>query len=404
MSGTFVSMLGIILYLLFAYASLHSGSLAHDWILGTFSDFVYIMNTSLEESPYICEQSSYPPFAILILLPFALICKKQFALYSNVTLSVDELTEKMLRTPEFWVAYLLFFFVTTVAILLLVIKKFELDRRSALLVALLIPVSAPFIFAVMRGNTIYFALIFLLLFLLLKDSKSPVAREISYIALALAGAIKIYPLFFGVFLLAKKKFFASFRVAVYFFAILFTSFFFFRSGINDFDIFIDNLGGFMSNDNRLLAGNNLSISSIIYRISYLFSPALADSTAMSVITTVILALIFTAATVLSLFTRSDLSRYTIAAAIVILIPPISYFYVLIFAILPMIEFIRGSDTIDKKKRICYSIMFGFIMFTPALLPQYYIVHSLAIITMLTWESVSVIKNELIPRKKFKAIN
>ncbi|MBO5883623.1 MAG: DUF2029 domain-containing protein [Clostridia bacterium] len=396
MGGTFVSMVFIILCLLFAFASLHSGSHGFDGLLGIFSDFVYIMNTSIEESPYLVEQSSYPPAAILILFPFALICKNRFVALSAEELTLEELTGKMLQTPEFWVSLLLFFFITTSLIVLLTIKKFAFDKQSAIGIGILIPVSAPFVFAIMRGNTIYFALIFLLAFLLLKDSKNVILRELSYLFLALSGSIKIYPLIFGVFLLSKKKIFASFRVAVYFFVILFTSFLCFEGGLGDFDIFVGNLGGFMSNDNRLIAGNNLSLSSIIYRIFYIFSPSFADSSTVSIISLTLTLILFVVSASLAIIARSDFSRYAIATAVIVLVPSISYFYVLIFTILPAMEFIRNVESFSTKKKILYKAIFAFIMFTPAFIPQYYIIHSFAMIALLICESKSVIKGELIP--------
>ena len=407
LGGTFVSMVFIILLLVVAFASLHSGFHGFDKILGIFSDFVYIMNTSIEESPYIVEQSSYPPAAILILLPFALICKNRFASLSSEELTLDELTGKMLQTPEFWVAFLLFFFITTSLVVLLTVKKFNFDKPTAIWATILIPVSAPFVFAIMRGNTIYFALIFLLVFLLLKDSESLFLREVSYIFLALAGAIKIYPLVFGVFLLARKKIFASIRVAAYFFIILFTSFLFFEGGLGDFDIFIGNLGGFMSNDNRLLAGNNLSLASIIYRIFYIFSPSFADSSAVSIISLTLTVILFAVCAFLAIVTRSDFSRYAIATALIILVPPISYFYILIFSVLPAMEYLRNLESFGSKKKKLYKAIFAFLMFTPAFIPQYYIIHSLAIIILLVSECRSVINGELLPfirskRSKIKA--
>ena len=109
LTGTFLSMLGIILYYVYAYASLTAGDHGFDWLLGIFSDFVFIMNVSLEESPYLVEDSSYPPVAIAILYPFALICKGVFAKYSNQVLTVDELTSRVVLHWQFWVAFLLFF-------------------------------------------------------------------------------------------------------------------------------------------------------------------------------------------------------------------------------------------------------------------------------------------------------
>ena len=205
LAGTFVSMLGIILYYVYAYASLHSGSHSFDWLLGIFSDFVYIMNVSLEESPYILEDSSYPPLAIAVLYPFALICKGVFAKYANQVLTVDELTSRVVLHVEFWIAMVLFFVICSAVIILILIRKYRLLPIPSIKLGIVVLTSAPFIYAVMRGNTIYFALIFLLLFLLLYENDSPILREIGYLCLVVAGLIKIYPLFFGVFLLCKKK-------------------------------------------------------------------------------------------------------------------------------------------------------------------------------------------------------
>ena len=103
LAGTFVAMLGIILYYVYAYAALSSGNHAFDWLLGIFSDFVYIMNVSLEESPYLIEDSSYPPIAIIVLYPFALICKGVFAQYANQVLTVDQLTSKVILQSDTFV-------------------------------------------------------------------------------------------------------------------------------------------------------------------------------------------------------------------------------------------------------------------------------------------------------------
>ena len=166
--GTVAAMLGIILYYVYAFAAQHNGDDSFAWLLGIFSDFVEIMNASLKDSPYITNGTSYPPIAVMVLYPFALICKNVFATYSHMEgLTVDELTARVILHKEFWIALLLFFFLSILSTIFIVIKHYHLDRVSALKVASLITFAAPFIYAIMRGNTIYFALVFLLLFLLL---------------------------------------------------------------------------------------------------------------------------------------------------------------------------------------------------------------------------------------------
>lgn len=397
--GTFVSMLGVILYYVYAYASLHAGSHGFDWLLGIFSDFVYIMNVSLEESPYIVENSSYPPIAIAVLYPFALICKSAFAQYSNEVLTVDELTARIILYPQFWVAILLFFFVCSALIVITVTRIYRLPPRAALKVGLITVTSAPFAYAVMRGNTIYFALIFLLLFLLLYKNENPVLREIGYICLVLAGLIKIYPLFFGVFLLCDKKIWASVRVGIYTVLLFLLSFFMLDGGINDFLPFLHNLGEFASNDLRISAGNNLSLTSLLHRLVNPFFPGIADSGIFGVLCTVTVSALFAVSTVSAVYTRSALSRCIIASATVILIPTVSYFYVLVFMLPAFMEFIKGCDTLSGKKRMLYTVSFAVIMFTPLILSKNFILQSLAVIVLLASEYVSVFGKELRAKKQ-----
>ena len=400
--GTVIAMIAIILYYVYAFASMYNGSTKFDWLLGIFSDFVVIMNYSLEESPYVVGDSSYPPIAIAILYPFALICKDVFAQFEFSEMTADELTAEVIIYPQFWVAILLFFAICSLLIILLTSHLFGIKGKDRLKLGVMIMFSAPFIYTVMRGNTIYFALIFLVAFLILKDSKNPVARELSYVCLAIAGAIKLYPLFFGVFLLKDKKIFASFRVAVYFALIFGASFFFFRNDFGDVSPFIDNLGGFMSNEVRLLATNNLSISAQLYKLLHLFVPGLsAESTLFSVINLTVIFAVFAISTYAAIATKSNFSRYAICFAIVVLIPTISYFYVIIFSILAFLEYIRIYGEMNIKKRIFYFIAFLFLFTSFVVIAKNFIPHSLIIMAILAVEIISVIKERQQIRAKRK---
>lgn len=398
--GLFVAMLGIILYYIFAFASLYNGSEDFEWLLSIFSDFVEVMNFAIEESPYVVEGSSYPPLAIFILMPFALICKDVFAVYASQTLSVSELTSKLTISPQFWIALVIFFLICTVSIVLLISKKFGFKGLQFLKISAIITFGAPFVYSVMRGNTIYFALIFLLIFLLLKDSKNSALREISYVSLAVAGCLKIYPLFFGVFLLKDKKIWASIRVAVYFCLIFFFSFCLFERGLVDISEFVDNLSGFMGEDHRLLATNNLSISALVYKAVHLIVPSTtSDSVWYSVLNIGTIAITFAIATFCAVYTKNEFSRYVIAASMVILIPSISYFYVLIFICIPFMEYIKTADTMGTKRATFYLFAFFFLFATCFILAKNFIPHSLIVLTMFIIETVRIFKDELIPNVK-----
>lgn len=393
---TFFAMVAVLLYLVYAFSSKNIGSSTHDWLLGIFSDFVFIMNVSLEESPYIVEDSSYPPLAIAILTPFALICKDVFATYSGMFLTVDELTSRVILHPQFWIAILLFFVLCSAAIIFIIIKMYRLTPSASLKVAMMTVASAPFVFAVMRGNTIYFAFIFLLLFLLLYEHPKAWVREIAYLCLVVAGLIKIYPLFFGIYLLHKKKIFPSVRIAFYYFALFFISFFLFEGGLSDLEPFLENLGGFASNEERFLKMNNLSITSFIYRVLYLISPDFANGSAFNLINYAILAVTMVIATVAGIGTRNNFSRAIIASSVIILIPSISYFYVLIFMLIPFMELVRSYESFGKIEAKAYLAMFMFLFCVLALLPQSYIIHTVIVFAMLVIECRRAFRNDIIP--------
>ncbi len=394
---TVASMLGIILYYIYAFAALSMGSHRFDWLLSIFSDFVEIMNASLKQSPYLTNGTSYPPIAVVVLYPFAWICRGIFSAHSGMELTLDELTARVILHPEFWIAIVLFFVLSIGTLWLIVTKKYRLALVSSLKAGALLMFSAPCVYAIMRGNTIYFALIFSLLFLLLYDHPKAWVREVGYLCLVLAGCIKLYPLFLGVFLLKQKKFFAAARVAVYFFVIFFLSFQLFRTGIDGMDPFLDNLGGFMFNGERLLSLRNLSLSSLLYKAFYLLSPVLANSTFFGVFTLCLMIITFVLAVITATFTISDFSRSMIAAGIIILIPTVSYFYVLVFTFLPLMEFIKSADEFSARKRTIYTMLFLFLYACIFLLTQCFVPHAIIVIAMLTIEEISVIRKELLPR-------
>lgn len=401
LAGTFLAMLGTLLYYVYAYASRSMGILSYDWLLGIFSDFVYIMNVSLEESPYVLENSSYPPLAICMLYPFALICKDVFAQYSSEVLSVDELTAEVVLHTEFWVAIILFVAICSFLVIALLTKLFRLEPVPALKLGVITLLSAPFVFTVMRGNTIYFALILVLAFLVFSRSEHLLVREVGYLCLVLAGLIKIYPLFFGVFLLHKKKIWASVRIGIYTVVLFFLSFLLF-GGSDDLLPFINNLSGFASSEVRLIEPNNLSIASVLHRIVGVFSVSATETDAFQTFTLAVMLLVFAVATVPAIMTKNEFSRYAIVTSVIILIPSISYFYVLIFAILPFVQFIRDYEVMSARKRRFYSVVFSFLFLTVAILPQNYALHSAAIIAMLITECVSVFR-EYRPSPKKAAI-
>ena len=102
------------------------------------------------------------------------------------------------------------------------------------------------------------------------------------------------------------------------------------------------------------------------------------------------------ATVAGIGTRSNFSRAIIASSVIILIPSISYFYVLVFMLIPFMEFVRSYESFGKAEAKAYFAMFMFLFCVLALLPQSYIVHTVIVFAMLVMECRRAFKNDIIP--------
>lgn len=401
--GTFLALLGITLYYIYAFAALSNGSHAFDWLLGIFSDFVAIMDFALSDSPYLEGGSSYPPLAIALLYPFARICCGVLIQYDAQAMSIDALTSRVIAYPQFWLALILFFLICSALIVLTVLKKYRLDPLSSIKLALIIILSTPFVYAIMRGNVIYFAFLFLSVFLLWYDHPSALLRELSYLFLAIAGMIKIYPLFFGVFLLHKKQWGPALRVALYFVLGTFLSFFLYQDGLGNLSPFLSHLGAFMNAGDRLLSPSNLSLSSTLCKLLCLFSPKEFTTVLFQQIHIFSVITVFLIATITASLTQSTLSRSVIAAGVVVLIPSISYFYVLIFFLIPFFEFLKSYEAHSKRKKSFYLLCFALLFFTPTILLKNFILHALTVIAMLGVEIWSVIHHELLPAQRQKKL-
>ena len=111
---------------------------------------------------------------------------------------------------------------------------------------------------------------------------------------------------------------------------------------------------------------------------------------------------FLISTFAAVATKSNFSRYVICFAIVLLIPSISYFYVLIFAILPFMEYLRTYSQMSLERRVFYFFAFMVLFLTPLIVAQNFTPHSIVVIVMLAVELVSVFKELKTVRKLKKA--
>lgn len=112
-------------------------------------------------------------------------------------------------------------------LLALVLVREPYPRPLRVWLAFFLVSSFPVLFLIERGNLVILCLVALLLFSQNYDSDSAVAREVGLLSLAVATALKIYPLLFGLPLLRERRWRDVAHAATYAFLLfLIPSFFF----------------------------------------------------------------------------------------------------------------------------------------------------------------------------------
>ena len=116
--------------------------------------------------------------------------------------------------PAAMLAYL-FFAVFSLVALALFLREEPHGAWQSRALAVLLPLSLPFLFMLERGNVVVLALLPLLLYMRYYDDKRPLARELGLLALALSAALKLYPALFGLCLLRDRRYRDALRSAGY---------------------------------------------------------------------------------------------------------------------------------------------------------------------------------------------
>ena len=202
----------------------------------TFADFFNVLKYIAWRDPYNnldlhgLTEKAYPPLAYVLLYPFSRVAD-----YRSHVPSELQFKQIGLMSITF------FLLIACVPAAILIYNKVQgtVFLKSAVLAALLS--SGVFLFAAERGNTILLAFLFTLGFLFGYDSENKAVREVSYLCLAAAAGLKIYPLFFGVLILKNKRYFGALRAALYGAALFFLPFLFFKGGFANFSQLLSNV-------------------------------------------------------------------------------------------------------------------------------------------------------------------
>lgn len=284
----------------------------------------------------------YPPLVVL----FYKFCSMFFNIDSMKASEVRETSLGMIIFVCFTiVSYILF------AKLIYKYKNGSFANKS--LFAFFTLFSFPMIYLIERGNIIVLVLPLLLYFVNEYDSDVKYKRHLAYICLAISVAIKIYPVFFGLLLLKKKKNFKNILLCIFYGAVFFFVPFIFVGGFSQLGVLIYNILYTSSMFGSKGFGFKVSISNTFSLFGHVFNHVRLFETAgtMFLIITVLAGLF------LILFNKwnEDWKIYAVISLIIILVPGFSYIYSVAYMIIPLLFFLNKKEI--KWIDYIYSLLF-----------------------------------------------
>lgn len=284
----------------------------------------------------------YPPLVVL----FYKFCSMFFNIDSMKASEVRETSLGMIIFVCFTiVSYILF------AKLIYKYKNGSFANKS--LFAFFTLFSFPMIYLIERGNIIVLVLPLLLYFVNEYDSDVKYKRHLAYICLAISVAIKIYPVFFGLLLLKKKKNFKNILLCIFYGAVFFFVPFIFVGGFSQLGVLIHNILYTSSMFGSKGFGFKVSISNTFSLFGHVFNHVRLFETAgtMFLIITVLAGLL------LILFNKwnEDWKIYAVISLIIILVPGFSYIYSVAYMIIPLLFFLNKKEI--KWIDYIYSLLF-----------------------------------------------
>lgn len=284
----------------------------------------------------------YPPLVVL----FYKFCSMFFNVGSMKASEVRETSLGMIIFVCFTiVSYILF------AKLIYKYKNGSFANKS--LFAFFTLFSFPMIYLIERGNIIVLVLPLLLYFVNEYDSDVKYKRHLAYICLAISVAIKIYPVFFGLLLLKKKKNFKNILLCIFYGAVFFFVPFIFVGGFSQLGVLIHNILYTSSMFGSKGFGFKVSISNTFSLFGHVFNHVRLFETAG----TVFLIITVLAGLFLILFNKwnEDWKIYAVISLIIILVPGFSYIYSVAYMIIPLLFFLNKKEI--KWIDYIYSLLF-----------------------------------------------
>lgn len=315
----------------------------------SFGDF-FVCVSSVVSYPELI--NNYPPFPKLVYL---LLSQGVPSSHASV---------QALRASDYgYFPYLLRSELVVFGICFLLFWKTRRPLRENFLLLLAISFTTPFIHTMLRGNNIVFAWLLTWYFVRFHASEGKYERLLAYFALVLAASIKLYPAVFGLYLIKEKNFKGIlFVIGV---------------GLILNLLFLLALPGSLS-DNikttfegiRTFSENNYNSPNGYHKNFSIHNWVLILNTKLVMrgqgpipvkLTTFILKCLCWVVCAGGFLTASDKwKEASYAAFLCLLIPGVTFLYVLDFFYIPLVLLSDGDDEIPLWEKSCVNVLFGLL--------------------------------------------
>ncbi len=267
-------------------------------------------------------------------------------------LAATSFAKRSLLQRDYVCLFLYFVFVVLCMLMFVGMIKKYLEKHNLQRFSFTFPVmllfSYPMIYCVQRGNIALLSLVFTMFFIFYRDSENKIIREISFVLLAIAAGIKIYPAIFGVLLLLEKRFKEAIRLVIYGLIFLIVPFFFY-DGFESIKDLIYNLSLFSDFSSEKISPAFVCVDIIAVYISMLFNIKFA------VVYNFLLTVTYLSAAVILIFSPKQWQKIWAICFMIMNYSSTGRTYILIFAIIPFIMFIVSEKF--RKRDIPYYVIF-----------------------------------------------
>lgn len=354
-----------------------------------FSDFAETLSYAICPNPYTGKYgiwTIYPPLSFLIFYPFTWICSSALNKYVAGEITLAQLSAE----PTFIISFVLFYLLSLAVIMYVVARWTRFKGKNLLYVLGITFVFGPLLFEFIRANNTLLLFVLALLFFYLHQSDKRWKKELSYVCLAGAICMKIYPALMIFYLVYREKklekLWSVLKTLAYALFLIFVPFALVEGGFsnisalwNNFRGFtgpsetavrsFDGLAGFIANLTPTQWTTNISIETVVFWFCKGLS-AMFCGADMGVLHTLLSSvmryglLIFAIVLPFVSFKSNKYKEFvTLAVGSYLLFPGVCNGYCMMLMMIPFVLTVLDWNNMNFKEKVFYSVCY-FIIANP----------------------------------------